>query len=116
MRVSDRRFARRFAIGMPMRVHLWKSTGPGKTVRVNNVSERGVYFETDSPLEVGSSLRMSLEMPEEVTGLPPAEWSCVGTVVHAQPVAANPNSAGVGVRFDFFESSACAASREKSSQ
>ena len=116
MQVSDRRFARRFIVGMPMRVRRWKSTAPEETVRVDNISERGVYFETCRPPPVGSALRMSLEMPEEVTGMPSAEWSCVGTVVRAQPVATNPNSIGVGVRFDFYEASATNFSQHKASQ
>lgn len=113
MQVSDRRFARRFVVGMPMRVRRWKSAAPEETVRVDNVSERGVYFETCRPPPVGSALRMSLEMPEEVTAMPSAEWSCVGTVVRAQSIATNPDSVGVGVRFDFFEAIVSASSQEK---
>lgn len=116
MRVSDRRFARRFVVGMPMRVRPWKSAAAEEIVRAHNVSERGIYFETSSPPPVGATLNIRLEMPAEVTGMPPAEWKCVGTVVRAQPVATNPNSIGVGVRFDFYEAIASASSQNKASQ
>ena len=116
MQVSDRRFARRFVLGMPMRIRPWKSTAPEEIVRAHNVSERGIYFETSSPPAVGSTLNIRLEMPEEVTGLPATEWSCVGTVVHARPVATDPNYVGVGVRFDFYEAIASGSSQNKASR
>lgn len=116
MRVSDRRFARRFNVGLPMSVQQWKSAAPEQTVCAHNVSERGVYFETASPPPIGATLKLRLEMPEEVTGVPPAQWQCVGTVVHAEPIAARPNSVGVGVRLDFDEACSTSASTENAGQ
>jgi hypothetical protein len=113
MQVSDRRFARRFNAELPMRVRPWKSDAPEETVLAQNISERGLYFETSSPPAIGTTLNLRLEMPEIVTGVPPAEWSCVGTVVHAQPLPRKPESMGVGVRFDFYEASSGASSQRK---
>lgn len=113
MRASDRRFARRYSVGLPMRFKPWNSGAPEETVCVSNVSERGLFFETVCPPPVGSALKMWLEMPPEVTGVAPVEWSCLGTVVHTRPVNSDPNRIGVGVRLEFYEALSAAASTKE---
>ena len=36
----------------------------------------------------GTSLDLLVEMPEEVTGVPPAQWLCTGHVVRVVPTEA----------------------------
>ena len=72
MQVSDRRFARRFSIAKRVHFSLWNSHAPEQVVESVNISERGTYFETDLPPDVGATLRLQIEMPEEVTGVPAA--------------------------------------------
>jgi hypothetical protein len=68
-----------------------------------NVSECGVYFETDTPPREGAMLQIRLEMPKEITGAMTAEWRCTGKVVGVRPTCPPSSSLGVGVRFDYYE-------------
>ena len=103
MQVSDRRFARRFSIAKRVHFSLWNSHAPEQVVESVNISERGTYFETHLPPDVGATLQLQIEMPEEVTGVPAAEWRCLAKVVHTSPLNERTHTVGVGVRLDFYE-------------
>lgn len=111
MKLSDRRFAHRFRVAIPLYIRPWKSKTPEQRVDSVNLSERGVYFETDAPPREGAMLQLRLEMPTEVTGQPPDEWRCAGKVVriHAPQTPGAPR--GVSVRFDYYEIAGSAASQ-----
>jgi hypothetical protein len=100
MKLSDRRMARRFSINVPLYISEWKSPATEKTVRSANISESGVYFETDTPPGEGTMLRLRLEVPKEIAGDTPIKWHCAGKVIRVQ---SNGNLKGVGVRFDYYE-------------
>jgi Tfp pilus assembly protein PilZ len=79
--------------------------GPGGTFYcvARNISEGGIFLETDQPLPLGSFLRITIESPESS-----ASFVATGEVKHAmrfsyadhhQPKAIR----GVGVRFVNFE-------------
>jgi hypothetical protein len=68
-----------------------------------NLSQRGVFFATDLPLSKGTALDLLVEMPEQITGVPPAQWLCTGHVVRVVPIDSPQGSRGVGVQFDFYE-------------
>ena len=103
MKPSDRRSALRFRLAIPLFVREWKTMAPEKKVESVNVSERGVYFETDTPPREGAVLQIRLEMPKEITGDATAEWRCTGKVVSVRPTFPPGGSRGVGVRFDYYE-------------
>jgi hypothetical protein len=103
MKRSDRRLAHRFNLSIPLHIRDWKSTAPEKTVESNNVSESGVYFETDAPPHEGTEIQLRLEMPEEVTGEAASDWLCAGKVVRIQRSSSPGALVGVGVRFDYYE-------------
>lgn len=103
MKPSDRRSALRFRLAIPLYVREWKTMGPEKKMESVNVSERGVYFETDAPPREGAILQIRLEMPKEITGVTTAEWRCTGKVVGVRPTFPPGGSLGVGVRFDYYE-------------
>ena len=75
---------------------------PEQHARSKNLSQRGVFFTTDLPLSKGSSLDLLVEMPEQVTGVPPTQWLCTGHVVRVVPTE-QESKRGVGVQFDFYE-------------
>jgi hypothetical protein len=108
MKLSDRRLAHRFRLTIPLHIRPWKSQAPEQKVESINVSECGVYFETDAPPREGAMLRVRLEMPTEITGLPPDEWRCAGKVVRIHPPCSPGALLGVSVRFDYYEVSRAA--------
>lgn len=103
MKPSDRRFAHRFPLTLPLYLREWRTRTPEMVVESLNVSECGVYFETDTPPREGATVQIRMEMPEEITGHSTAEWHCTGKVVGVRPTSSPNGSLGVGVRFDYYE-------------
>jgi hypothetical protein len=103
MKLSDRRFAQRFRLNIPLYIRAWKSQAPERKVESVNVSECGAYFETDTPVCEGEMMHIRLEMPKEITGNPTAEWRCTGRVMRVQPASFPGALRGVSVRFDYYE-------------
>jgi PilZ domain len=99
----DRRLSRRYNLKTPLRVRVRRSDLAERKIESQNLSQRGVFFATDLPLTEGAALDLLVEMPQEVTGIPPAQWLCMGHVVRVVPVDSPPGSHGVGVQFDFYE-------------
>jgi hypothetical protein len=62
-----------------------------------------VFFATDLPLSRGAALDLLVGMPEEVTGVPPAQWLCTRHVVRVVPLDSPHRKTDVGVKFDFYE-------------
>ena len=67
----DRRLSRRHSLRAPLRIRVRKSDVAERCAESENLSRRGVYFATDLPLNKGASLDLLLEMPEEISGVPP---------------------------------------------
>lgn len=103
MKPSDRRFAQRFHLTIPLFIREWKTMAPEKEATSVNLSECGVYFETDTPPREGSMVQIRLAMPQEITGDNTVEWRCTGKVVGVRPASHPGASLGVGVRFDYYE-------------
>jgi hypothetical protein len=99
----ERRFAERHNIKVPLRVQMLRSAAPEQRAEALNISFQGVYFATNLPLHEGSPVQIALEMPEEVTRKPVAEWRCTGHVVHVQPHSSRQGTICVGIRFDCYE-------------
>lgn len=101
--VADRRVVTRHEIKTPLRIRIWKSNIPEQRAESINLSERGIFFATDSILHEGEAVEVLLKMPEEITGEPTTEWRCTGLVVRVEPVASAKGKLGIGVRFDCYE-------------
>jgi hypothetical protein len=99
----DRRLAGRYTMKTPLRVRLWKSALPEHTAESVNVSQRGIYFATDSLLREGETVEVFFAMPEEIIGEPTSEWRCTGHVVRVEAIEATGGKMGVGVQFDCYE-------------
>ena len=103
VRESERRNSRRHQLKTPLRVRAWKSGPAEQKTESENLSERGAFFATDTPLAIGSAVEVLLRMPEEVTGKPATDWRCTGHVVRLQPLDLSSGKLGVGVEFDCYE-------------
>lgn len=99
----DRRLSGRFNVAVPFRYRGLNSKGPERMAEAINISERGLYFETDAASMVDTDLKLRLVMPEAVTGKLPEELDCIGHVVRCEPGIYNPDRIGVGVCLDSFE-------------
>jgi hypothetical protein len=102
MKRSDRRLALRFSIKTPLYVRTWRSGEAERRLESVNVSETGVYFETDAPPPEGAVIHIRLEMPSAITGSVGIEWHCIGKVVRVNRTAGVSRS-GVGVQFEYYE-------------
>jgi Tfp pilus assembly protein PilZ len=100
---EDRRLSKRHPLKTPLRVRLRRSGAAELKTESENVSQRGVFFRTDLPLSEGVPLDLLVDMPEEVTGVPAAQWLCTGHVVRVVPAKSPECPRGIGVQFDFYE-------------
>lgn len=100
---SDRRKAQRHKVNTALRVQIWKSNIPEQRAECINLSERGVFFITDTLLREGEAIQVRLKMPRKISGVAPKEWRCTGLVVRVEPAVSEKGKVGVGVRFECYE-------------
>ena len=100
---SDRRLSGRYKVKTPLRVRLWKSAVPECRAESVNLSQRGIYFSTNSELRKGETVEVFFQMPEEIVGEPTGEWRCTGHVVRVEEIKSRGAKLGVGVQFDCYE-------------
>jgi len=101
--VRDRRLSLRYKLRTLLRVRVRRTQDAEQQVESENLSQRGVFFATGLQVTEGAPLDLLLEMPGEVTGMPPAHWLCVGHVVRVVETGIPKGMRGVGVQFDFYE-------------
>jgi PilZ domain len=99
----DQRLAKRHSVKTALRVRIWKSSTPEERAESVNLSQRGIFFVTNSRFQEGETVEILLKMPEEITGGPPTEWRCTGLVTRVEAVDSARGKFGVGVRFDCYE-------------
>lgn len=92
---ADRRVSPRHNCKLPLRVRVLKSAIPEERTESENLSARGIYSPTNSPLRVGTAIQVLLKMPEEITGEPTIEWLCSGHVVRIEPFDSPRGKLGV---------------------
>jgi hypothetical protein len=95
----DRRLVFRHGVRTRLGVRFWKSSQPEYRAESINLSERGVYFESDFAHKKGEILEILLKMPEELTATPTTEWRCTGAVVRADENPGKKGKTGIGVEF-----------------
>jgi hypothetical protein len=99
----DRRLSRRHNFRTDLRIRVRRSNAGELRAESKNLSQRGVFFATDLELSKGAALDLLVEMPEQITGVPAAQWLCTGHVVRVVPGESTQEERGVGVQFDFYE-------------
>ncbi len=89
---DDRRKSPRLDHKVPVKLKPSEGTTPymasGESV---NISEEGLYFVTDSPVQPGALIDLSFTMPTGVTGSSPMKIRCTARVIR---VDRNPESDG----------------------
>lgn len=101
----DRRFTQRHNFKTALRVRVWKSGLPEERAESVNLSQRGIFFASNSRIAEGEVVEILLKMPEEITGQPTTEWRCTGQVVRVESAASYQGKFGVGVQFYCYEAS-----------
>jgi hypothetical protein len=104
MSSNERRTNTRVNIRVPVRFRIRNDpVSPEQIVASENISQRGIFFATDFPFEVGTVLDVSLKMPQELAGQPASDVKCVARVVHVQPNSFLGGMAGIGLRIERYE-------------
>lgn len=100
----DRRFSPRHNIKIPLRVRVRKSGLPQGAAESANLSERGIFFITNSSFSEGDVVEVFLKTPRECTDELAAEWCYTGHVVRVESGDFPGGKFGVGVQFYYYES------------
>jgi PilZ domain len=95
----DRRSCIRHDVSTALRIRAWKKDVAEHRAQSINISFRGIYFATKTPLYEGEIVEVFLKMPEVVTGEPATEWRCTGHVVRVEPPALPEGKLEIGVQF-----------------
>jgi hypothetical protein len=105
MKSRERRIDARVNIRVPLRFRLLNNPGAGEhTAESENISQRGIYFATTTPLKVGTPLEVSLKMPQELVGQQAtSDVRCVARVVRVSPLSAGTGRSGIGLHIERFE-------------
>lgn len=112
MSSNERRIDTRVNVRVPLRfraLNIVNSTE--QTAESENISQRGLYFETAIPLKVGMPLEVSLRMPQELSGKSSADVRCVARVVHIRPNLQAGGKAGIGLHIERYEAKVSAGER-----
>jgi hypothetical protein len=123
MHELERRYRERFDIRVPFEIRNMDLPGlPAQSAESSDISARGLYFATDSPLPVGTRIEMFIRMPSQISGELSPQWRCTGRVVRAQAAESDATRGGNGVEIQCYEVMGVAATpglirprREKSS-
>ena len=98
MSSSERRINTRVNIRVPLRFRaLNNSVVSEQTAESENISRQGIYFLTNCPLKVGTTVEVFLRMPKELTGQMASEIRCTARVVHVQPDSFLSRKKGIGL-------------------
>lgn len=71
-----------------------------ESAQTRDVSFRGVYFLTDTPVEAGSPLELVLTLPQQITLAGDVRIRCFGNVIRVEE---RENQLGVALRIDRYE-------------
>jgi Tfp pilus assembly protein PilZ len=112
MSSSERRIDTRVNIRVPLRFRALNNPGSTEqTAESENISQRGMYFMTTVPLNIGTPVEVSLRMPQELAGKVASDVKCMGRVVHVKPSAAAGGKSGIGLHIERYEAKASARDR-----
>jgi hypothetical protein len=94
----ERRGAQRFELHVPLSIHF-----DGRTVAAftQDLSGRGIYFYSDTPLPEGAVVELTFVMPSEVTLGESMPVRCRGRVLRASAFQAGHS--GIAVQLDSYE-------------
>jgi len=112
MGASERRMDERVNIHVPLSFReLNDPNSAGQYAESENISRRGIYFETGFPLQVGELLEVSMRMPRGLAWKASSEVSCVARVVHIRTKAFSGSKRGIGLYIERYEAKASVGER-----
>src|SRR5258708_811828 len=94
---------RRCAIRMSSRLGNEETALPEQLGVSENLSQRGIYFETTVPLKIGMLLEVILRMPYELFGRLTTESKCLARVVRVKEDSAAGKKSGIGLHIERYE-------------
>jgi len=104
MSSNERRVDTRVNIRVPLRFRTLNiPNSVEQTAESENISQRGIYFETEFPLKIGTPLEVSLRMPRELAGKSSSDVSCMARVVHIRAKSFVGGKMGVGLHIERYE-------------
>ncbi len=82
--MAEARTGRRFPLALPITIRARKSERGAKGI-TTNVSAAGVFLQSATNLEVGSTIEFDIALPANITGTKvPVEIHCKGRVVRTE--------------------------------
>ena len=78
---SDKRMARRFTLQLPVAV---LDRGREEIASTRDISSRGICFYTETRLEAGAEVELTLTLPPEITMTDAIQVHCKGKVVRVE--------------------------------
>lgn len=97
----ERRVAHRFDCHVPVAIRD-VNCGTEMTGCTDNLSMRGAYFYTESPLSEGTLIEMTLTLPSEITLSEEMRVRCLARVLRTTPEDVK-KKAGTAVHFESYE-------------
>jgi Tfp pilus assembly protein PilZ len=101
---SGRRRDHRFELAIPL--VFWSMNAPAElsySAKSINISERGICFKTNHPMDIGLRVRVMLNIPERFKLSCKSICQFTGRVAHVEPTGFAYYSLGVGVMFYYSE-------------
>jgi Tfp pilus assembly protein PilZ len=112
MSSSERRIDTRVNIRVPLRFRALNNPGSTEqTAESENISQRGIFFSTNVPLNIGTPVEVSLRLPQELAGKSTSDVKCVARVVHVRPSSAPGGLSGIGLHIERYEAKASVRER-----
>ena len=104
MSSDERRNGTRMHIRVPLRFRtVTNPVSPDQAAESENFSQRGMYFSTDFPLQVGALVEVFLKMPSELFGASASDAVCIARVVRVDSASSANGNAGVGLQIERYE-------------
>jgi hypothetical protein len=101
---KERRFTPRHKLQIPLSIENLSGSDPTPQItHSTDVSIRGIYFASDQSLEIGTSVKVLLRMPEQITGRDSPRWSCMGRVVRVDHSRGPNGQRGIGVELHYYD-------------
>src|ERR1035437_10316579 len=104
MNSNERRIDTRVNIRVPLQFRALNAPNSAEeAAESENISQRGIYFETAVHLKVGTPLEVSLQMPRDMSGKSSSEVRCMARVVHIRTNLRGKGKTGVGLHIEHYE-------------
>jgi PilZ domain len=104
MNSIERRVAQRVNVRVPLRFRLHNIPNSSEhEAESENISQRGLYFQTEVPLEIGTLLAVTMRIAKDVAGKFASDIACMARVVRVQTLAQGTCRWGIGLHIERYE-------------